>query len=191
MRPDCVVVLAPLLDDDLGFLQTVEDLAVEQLIAELTVEGLAVAVLPGAAWFDEQRLCSNLRQPIAHDLRRHLSAVVRPDVLGHAPHQHDVGHRLKHTEAVDPARYPDGQAFAGILINQRHQPELAAIVGLGLHEVVAPHMIASLRPEPDAGSIVEPEPASRPLFLGYFEPLTAPDPLHPVAAHVPPGIVQQ
>jgi hypothetical protein len=36
-------------------------------------------------------------------------------------------------------------------------------------------MIATLWPQPDAGSIVEPEPASGSLFLGYFEPLTAPD----------------
>ena len=107
------------------------------------------------------------------------------------PHEHDVGHDLQYAEAVDPARHPDGQAFAGELIDQGHQPELAAIVGLGLHEVVAPHVIASLRPEPDAGSIVEPEPAAWPLFFGYFKPLTAPDPLHAIAAHVPPGIVQQ
>jgi hypothetical protein len=33
VRPDRVVVLSPLLDDDLAFLQAVEDFAVEQLIA--------------------------------------------------------------------------------------------------------------------------------------------------------------
>jgi hypothetical protein len=87
--------------------------------------------------------------------------------------------------------HPNGQTFAGILIDQCRQAELAAIVGLRLHEVVGPDMIAPFRPQPDAGSIVEPEPASRPLFLGYFEPLTAPDPLHAIAAHVPPGLVQQ
>ena len=87
----------------------------------------------------------NLRQPVAHDLRGHLSAVVRPDVPRHATHEHDVGHGLQYTEAVDPARHPDGQAFAGILINQRHQPELAAIMGLGLYKVVRPDMIAPLR----------------------------------------------
>lgn len=71
------------------------------------------------------------------------------------------------------------------------RPELAAIIGLRLHEVVGPDMIAPLRSQSDAGAVVEPEPAPRPLFARYFEPLTAPDPLHPVTAHVPPGIVQQ
>jgi hypothetical protein len=33
MRSDRVVVLSPLLDDDLRFLQAVEDFAVQQLIA--------------------------------------------------------------------------------------------------------------------------------------------------------------
>jgi hypothetical protein len=36
VRPDRVVVPAPALDDDLGFLERVEDLAVEQLVPELT-----------------------------------------------------------------------------------------------------------------------------------------------------------
>jgi hypothetical protein len=63
-------------------------------------------------------------------------------------------------------------------------------VSLGFHKVVGLDMIAPFRPHPDAGSIVEPEPASRPLFFGYFEPLTAPDLLYPIATHVPPGLVQ-
>ena len=47
MRPSCIVVDAPLFDDRLGFLEAVEDLAIEAFIPELAVEGLAVAVLPG------------------------------------------------------------------------------------------------------------------------------------------------
>jgi hypothetical protein len=43
--PD-VVVASPALDDDLGLAQTVESLAVEQLIAKAGVEALDVAVLP-------------------------------------------------------------------------------------------------------------------------------------------------
>ena len=38
---------APALDDDFRLGQAVEDLAVEQLVAELRVEALAVSVLPG------------------------------------------------------------------------------------------------------------------------------------------------
>jgi hypothetical protein len=38
---------APFFDDDLGFPEAVEDLTVQQFVPEFTVEGLAVAVLPG------------------------------------------------------------------------------------------------------------------------------------------------
>ncbi len=47
MRSLCIVMDAPLLDDDLGFPKAVEDLAVQEFVPELAVEGLAVAVLPG------------------------------------------------------------------------------------------------------------------------------------------------
>ncbi len=49
MRAPGIVVPAPALDDDLGFLEAVEDLAVEQFVAQLGVEALAAAVFPGAA----------------------------------------------------------------------------------------------------------------------------------------------
>jgi putative ABC transport system substrate-binding protein len=45
-------VASPTLDDDLGLAQSVENLAVEQLIAKAGVEALDVAVLPGAAPLD-------------------------------------------------------------------------------------------------------------------------------------------
>jgi hypothetical protein len=56
--PDGVVVLAPAFGQHSQFFDRVEDLAVEELISELGVEALAVAVLPGRAGFDVQRLGS-------------------------------------------------------------------------------------------------------------------------------------
>ena len=50
------VVAAPALDHHLGFVERREDLAVEQFVPELGVEALAVAILPGTARLDEQRL---------------------------------------------------------------------------------------------------------------------------------------
>jgi hypothetical protein len=44
--------------------------------------------------------------------------------------------------------------FPGELVNQGHEPELSTFVGLCLNEVVAPDMIAMLRPQADAGSVV-------------------------------------
>jgi len=103
----------------------------------------------------------------------------------HAAHQRDIRHRCKHAEAVDPSCHPDRQAFPDKLVDQGHQPELAPVISLRLNEVEAPNMIAMLRPQPDAGSIVEPEPASRPLLPRCFQLLPAPDPLDPITTDLP------
>jgi hypothetical protein len=54
VRPDCVAILTPLFDHDLGFFQTVEDFPVEKFVAKLAVEVFIVAILPRAARRDEQ-----------------------------------------------------------------------------------------------------------------------------------------
>ena len=110
---------------------------------------------------------------------------------GTAAIEHHVGHRVDDAEAVDATGHLDRQAFPGKLVDQGHQPQLAAIVGLGLDKVVAPDMIAMLRPQADARAVIEPEPAAWLLLSGYFEPLTTPDPLNPITAHLPPGVNKQ
>jgi len=191
VRSDRVVVVAPLLDDDTSLLQTVEDFPVEALVAQAAVEGLAVAILPGTAGLDVERLCSERCEPTAHDLCGHLRTVVRPDMLRDASGEHHIGHRLNDAEAVDPTSHPDRQAFPGKLVDQGHQPNLAPIMGLRLDEVVTPNMIAMPWSQPDAGSVVEPEPASRLLLPGYFQPLTAPDPLDAITPDLPTGVSKQ
>ena len=145
MRSDGVVVVAPLLDEDLGFLEAAEDFAIEQLVPQLAVEAFAIAVLPGATRFDVERLGTNTRQPAPYDLGGHLRAVVGSDMLRDAAHQHHVCHGFQDTQAVDPSGDPDRQAFPGELVDQCHQPHLAAIVGLGLHKVIGPDMVAPFR----------------------------------------------
>ena len=113
------------------------------------------------------------------------------DVFRHTAFEHHVSHRLDDTEAVDAACHPDRQAFPSELVDQGHQSNLAPIMGLSLDEVVAPDMIAMLRPQADARSVVQPEPAARSLLPGYFKPLTAPDPLDTITADLPIGLGKQ
>ena len=47
-------------DQDLGLAQVVEDLAIQELVAEPGVEAFAVPVLPGAAWFDVSGLSGSV-----------------------------------------------------------------------------------------------------------------------------------
>jgi hypothetical protein len=61
MRPDCIEVAPPTFDDDLGFAQGVEDFAIEQFIAQPSVEALDISVFPRTAWLDIGRLCAEVR----------------------------------------------------------------------------------------------------------------------------------
>ncbi len=80
MRPNGVVVTPPTLDDDLGFLQRGEDLAIEQLIPQAGIGVLDVAVLPKAAGFDVGSLGTNSSDRILHRLGNELWAVVGADM---------------------------------------------------------------------------------------------------------------
>ena len=85
MRPDRVVVAPPALDDDLGLAESVEDFAVEQLVAQASVEALDVPVLPGAASLDVGGLGTDSRDPFLHRLGDELRSIVGPDVSGKCP----------------------------------------------------------------------------------------------------------
>src|SRR4029434_7600346 len=54
-----------------------------------------------------------------------------------------------------------------------------SIVGAILDEVIGPDMIALLRPQPNARSVGQPEPAALGLLMGDLQPLTLPDTLDP------------
>ncbi len=71
---------APALDDDLCLGEAVEDLPVEQLVAELGIEALAIAVLPRGPRLDVGCLRADGRDPLPHRPGDELRAVVGPDV---------------------------------------------------------------------------------------------------------------
>ena len=52
-------------------------------------------------------------------------------------------------------------------------------------------MIAVLRPQPDARSVGQPQPASFGLFIGDLQPLASPDALDPLVVDDPARLAQQ
>src|SRR5215210_4028367 len=64
-------------------------------------------------------------------------------------------------------------------------------MGAVLNEVVGPHVIAVLGPQPDAGPVREPQPPALGLPLGDLEPFTVPDALDPLVVHQPAGLAQK
>jgi len=68
---------------------------------------------------------------------------------------------------------------------------LVAIMGSALDEVVCPDMARIFRAQPDARSIIQPQPAALRLPLRHLQTLSPPDALDPFAVHRPPGRAQQ
>src|SRR5271169_6707323 len=104
---DGVVVDAPALCQHSDLFHRVEDLSIEELISELGVEALAVAVLPGRAGFDIQRLCSCVCQPLSQILGDELRAIVGTDMLWYSFADHDIGQRPDHPSRTPAPLGPD------------------------------------------------------------------------------------
>ena len=82
MRPDGVVLAAPGFDQNLGLLQGVEDLAVEEFVPQPGIEAFDIAVLPGTARRDVGGLGTHRGDPRLHRLGDEFRARCR---TGYAP----------------------------------------------------------------------------------------------------------
>ena len=108
---------APLLDHDPGLRERIEDLAVEQLVTELAIEALHIAVLPGARPFDEGRLGAHRDDPLSHRLCDELRALIRADMIGSSPFETEVRQGLDNIEGAEAAGDPDRQALPRELVH--------------------------------------------------------------------------
>ena len=175
----------PAFDHHLGLAQRVEDLALQQLVAQAGVEALHASVLPRAAGRDAGGSRAHGADPGLDPLGHELGAVVRADVPGHAAQDEQVGQHVDHVSGSELAPDPDGQALVGELVDDVEHPELAAIMGAVLHEVVRPDVVRPLRLEPEAGAVGQPQPPALGLPRRDLEPLPASDPPHPFVVHQP------
>ena len=156
MGSDGIVQPPPLLDEYNCLGQCVEDLAVQELVPQLAVEAFVVAVLPGTAWLDEQRLNANPGQPPPHELGRELWPVVRTQMLGRAVMSEELGQNLEHVMGSDLSGHLDRHTLPRVLVEHGQQLQGSTVVRSCAHEVIGPDVTLVQRPEPDARTIVEP-----------------------------------
>src|SRR5690606_6590066 len=180
-----IVVASPCLDDDLCLGEAIEDLPVEQFIAQLGVEALAIAVLPWAARLDERGLCPYCGDPLPYGLGDELRTVVGTNMAGHTAQDKQVRQGVDDISRVELAIDADRQALPGELVDDVAHPELPAIMGPAFDKVIGPAMVGMLRPKPDARSVLQPEPSSLRLLLGNLQPLPPPDALDAFGVHRP------
>ena len=148
------------------------------------MEALHVPVLPGAAWLDGERLDVAVSQPGLQGACDELAAVVAAQVggcpsLGYQPfHDRDqVGRR-------ELASDVQGEAFAAVLVQDREDAQLAAVVGAVADKVPAPDVVDGLRlGRNDPGGLTpSPGPLGPPLNP---QPMLAPDARHELASDLP------
>ena len=101
-----IVQPSPLLDEDDGLGQRVEDLAVQELVPQLAVEALVVAVLPRTAGLDVERLHTEPGEPPPHELRGELRPVVRTQMLGWTVPNEEIRQNLEYVMPLESSVLP-------------------------------------------------------------------------------------
>lgn len=81
MRSFLIILDSPRLDQHFGFEQAAEDFPVEQLVAQLVVKALNVAVFPRAARRDIERLDRFLLEPVLDGVGDELRPIVAANML--------------------------------------------------------------------------------------------------------------
>jgi hypothetical protein len=79
----------------------------------------------------------------------------------------------------------------GELVKHVEHPVPASIVGAVLDEVIGLDMVALLRPQPDARSVGQLEPAALGLLMGDLQPFALPDTLDPLVVDCPARLAQE
>ncbi len=191
VRSQRVIYHSPFLDHDLCLSQRVKNLSVQAFIPELPVEALAVTVLPRTPRLNVQRSRSQIPQPLPKFPGHELRSVVRSNVLWNSSPQHHIGQCLDDLVAPESSSYSNRQALPRVFVDHRQHADRSSIVRHRAHEVVAPHVIGPLGPQPHARAVIEPEPSPGPLFLRDLQPFATPDALHSIFPHLPACRPQQ
>lgn len=145
------------------------------------------SVPPREARLDVGGPCTDGGDPLPHRRGDELRAAVRPDVIGNTAQDEQIGPGVDDVGRPKLPVDPDRQAFPCDRVDQVEHAERPSVVGAGFDDVVGADMVRALRPQTDAGPVVEPEPTLLRLFCRHLEPLPPPDALDPLHVHRPTG----
>ena len=103
----------------------------------------------------------------------------------------ELGEQGQHVVAVQPSGRQDRKAFPAELVDHDQHPKSPTVMGAFLDKVVSPDMMTPAWPKSDAGTVVQPEPATLGLFRWHLQPFLPPDPCHTLGIHMPALSAQQ
>ncbi len=146
MGSEVVVDVAPVEVEDPCLEDGVEDLAIEELVAEPGVEALDEWVLPGAARLDLERAGAGEPTPIPNRAGDELRPVVHPDVVGRATLSFGLVQHLDHIVGGDGATKLAADTLAGVLITHRQRLDRSPVGGRIEYEIECPDLVPALCP---------------------------------------------
>ena len=127
MRAVMVVVVAPCRNQMAGMAQGREQVLVEALIAEPTVEALNQAILHGLARRNVVPFDLAILLPCEHGIRRQFGSVVADHHAGIAPHLGDLLQLAGDADARERGVHDRRQAFPAEAVDHAEDAEPAAI----------------------------------------------------------------
>jgi hypothetical protein len=99
--------------------------------------------------------------------------------------QKQLPQRFEHITGTQASGNHDLQTLSRILIDDNQDPYDTAIDTAHHDKVIAPYVISMKRPQPHAGSITQPQPASLRLPLRHFKTLLSPQSFYSLMIHLP------
>ena len=95
-------------------------------------------------------------EPLAQGGGDELGAIVRTDMLRRAMMHEQFAQRVEDIAGVQLTFDADGETLASELIYDAQHTEHLAVMREVLDEVIRPHMALVRRPQPDAGTVIQP-----------------------------------
>jgi hypothetical protein len=143
MRPQVVVLMTPVIDEQTGFLEGAEPVLVKAVIAEGAVEGLDEGVLDGLAGLDVVEVNLAPLSPEVKRLARELRAVVTGDGTRGSHRVTECIEQIGHNGSPDGGIHMESQTLAGAVVHQSQATEAPPSGKLVMDEVHGPAFIGT------------------------------------------------
>lgn len=131
-----IVLVPPVLEEDLRLEETVELLTVQELVTKSTVKRFDPAILPGRAGIDEERSCLIEATPVVERVRHELWSVIHSQEVRCSSFLHQFIESVHHVVGGDRTRHVDREALSGELVDDVEHldgAQVARLVELKVH----------------------------------------------------------
>lgn len=106
--------------------------------------------------FDVERPHADSSQSIAHGLACKFGSIIQTDVFRCASLREQVREHDQHVVVLELSLHVDGEAFSRVLVDHGEHAEHGTVMSPVGDEVVRPDVAFMLRPESNAGAVIEP-----------------------------------